>query len=982
MMAGMSSTRSTQADESGTSSPRQRARRHAAWALLGLVAASAALIWEGSKRSGRIDGDLSAIREAIERKQYAEAQAALTRRLARLPEDGSAWLMLGGVLGVQGRDPEAEAAFDRVRLPEAAWVQARTLTAEILIRRRDARGAERVLREVADRVPSAVDARRRLAYLLALGMRNEEARAVLWELYKLSPDPRHLVTLVGLSSRETDNRDAKPELGEFLRASPDDPLLRRARGLLLLKGGRPLEASADLEASARAIEDDPEGRIALAECRLAANDLAGAESTLGAEPGRKTWKARWWLIRGRLAEDGGKPEAAVAAYRKGLEVDGDDHSILYRLGQALVRRGEAEAARPLLERAEAIRVRWVTLVLELDRCVRGGRDPDLFEGVARICHEVGLEAESRAWYEQVTQLDPTRLSAQGALSKPFDPPAVDPPHLKLKSVATAAPKASGPATVAKGSEPRFEEVAARSGIDFRYDSGATPEMYLGDTMGGGVALIDFDEDGWLDVYLVNGCPMPFDPAHPPTPNRLYRNKRDGTFEDATGRAGVAGSGYGMGATVADYDGDGHDDLFVTGIGRTILYRNRGDGTFQDVTERAGVRSGRWSTASGFGDLDGDGDLDLMVVTYVEADPRACPECLDPTGRRIHCPPGHFPAQFDQLFRNNGDGTFADVSKEAGIEVPMGLGLGLAVVDLDDDGKLDLFVANDAVPNHAFRNLGGWKFEEVGGTSGLAYDGDGKATASMGVVAEDLDGDRLVDIFHTNFINEPNTLHHNLGGGLFSDSTLASGLDAPSRPVTGFGTVAFDIENDGVLDLFVANGHVDDSPLAGHPMPQLPHLYRARAPGQFDLAPRSTAPYFGRPTVGRGVAAGDLDNDGRVDLVVVHRDAPVALLRNATEGGHWLGLRLVGDRSGRTPVGARVTCRVGPTTAVRWLTSGTSYLASSEQAIRFGLGAARVVDHLEVRWPSGLTQRWDDVPADRLLEVREGRDPEPARIAPR
>ena len=397
------------------------------------------------------------------------------------------------------------------------------------------------------------------------------------------------------------------------------------------------------------------------------------------------------------------------------------------------------------------------------------------------------------------------------------------------------------------------------------------------------------------------------------------------------------------------------------------------------TSRAapGLRSSSWTTAAGFGDFDGDGDLDLVAVTYVAADPAKVHSCPDAYGQPIHCPPGQFTPQPDLLFRNNGDGTFTDVSKEAGLDLPGGDGLGLAIADFDDDGKLDLFVANDAAPNFLFRNRGRLQFEEVGTTAGVAYDGSGRATASMGVVAEDLDGDHRIDLFHTNFINEGSTLLHNLGGGQFSDETARSGLSAPSRPVTGFGTAALDVDNDGLLDLFAANGHVDDRPWINHPMAQPPHLYRAASPGKFELAPPSVAPYFARRAVGRGAAAGDLDNDGRVDLVVVHRDQPVSLLRNTTPGGHWVGLRLIGTRSGKSPVGACVTCRAGGRTAVRWRTSGTSYLAANDPRLWFGLGTAQVIDRLEVRWPSGVVQSWTDLAADRILELREGHEPTPA-----
>ena len=935
------------------------------------------LVWNAA----RPPEDFSSIRSAMDDRRFAEAEAGLHARLARSSDDELALMLLGVLQALTGRDPAARQTFERINGPGPVWTQAQTHLGEIAMRSHQLAEAETTFRAVADRDPAAVDARRRLVYIATLTARPTEAQAVLRELIQLDPSIRHLITLTGLEAPETENRLEETDLDTYLRVTPADPILRRARGLAAFRAGRLAEARPDLEFAAHALDDDPVGRIDLAECQVAAGDLDQVAESLGAEPTvNPRLRARWWLVRAQLAKARNQPDQELADARQALAAHPDDRAALYRVGQLLSQAGQATEAAELLARSEAIRARDLALVLELDRCIRGGVDADLYDHIADLCRESGMIVEARAWYEEVIRLDPIRTSAQASLArlKSLPDPPLPPHRLTRKSASPIRPEtAAAPRTDSAGVV-ALEDIADRSGLSFTYNPHPSGNLFLGDTMGGGVGLIDFDEDGFLDVYLVGGCPLPIPEGHDFTPNKLFRNRRDGTFEDVTDRANVAGHGYGMGCAVADFDNDGHDDLYVTGLNRAILYRNRGDGTFEDVTERAGVGTDRWSTAAGFADLDGDGDLDLVVVTYVHADPAQVPECFDPTGRPFHCPPGQFTPQFDLLFRNNGDGTFTDVSHDAGLEVPGGLGLGLALADFDADGKLDLFVANDAAPNFFFRNLGDLKFEELGVASGMAYDGSGRATASMGVVAEDLDGDALIDLLHVNFLNEPVTLLRNLGSGLFDDITTAAGLDTTGRSGTGFGAVAFDLENDGLLDLFIANGHVDDRPWANHPMAQRPHLFRARNPGHFALAPPATSPYLGRTLVGRGAAGGDLDNDGRTDLVVIHRDAPVALLRNSTPNpGHWVQFRLVGgDRSGRTPVGARVTCRAGKTSTTRWLVTGTSYLAAQELRIPFGLGSASGVDHLEIRWPSGVVESWSQLVADQIYEIREGHKPVP------
>jgi tetratricopeptide (TPR) repeat protein len=916
------------------------------------------------------------IRAAVAQKRWGDVENGLRRWVSRHPRDGDAWEMLGGLLFDQGRIHEALMALRRLRESDRGFVHAQTLIGEIAVTQRNLPAAERAFRNAARRDETAVEPLKRLVSLLVLERRSAEAWTILRKLSRNTRDPRYLADSILLSQTESEFHDLSQELKDYLAQTPDDPWLGRVWGLYLLSRGRPGEARSYLEAAACAFDNDPIGRFALAECRISLGTSAMDLSILDRPPSRGVDAARWWVLRSRLAEAWGKDDEALDSLQHAVAADSASVEAHYRLGQALIRKGDRGKAKAHLEEAALRGGREDNLRRELKRGLRESFDSGSLMRIGSLCESAGLTAEARNWFALAVERDPRsrpRKINPGSTKSMDDRPtvALSCPVLKVEG-RPRPPDSSLHRAARPDCSPAFQDVAERVGIHFQYNCGATPNLFIGDTMGGGVALLDFDGDGWLDIYFVNGCRLPFDQQSPPKPNVLFRNKGpDGSFENVTERAGVAGRGYGMGCAVGDFDNDGHDDLFVTGLNQTLLYRNRGNGTFEDVTRRAGVFSSRWTTAAGFADLDGDGDLDLVVVTYVEADPEANLECHDSAGRPIHCQPERFPAQPDQLFRNNGDGTFTDISREAGIELPDGKGLGLAIADFDGDGRLDIFVANDGTPNFLFLNRGRLRFDEVGLAAGIAYDDSGIPTASMGVVAEDLNGDARIDLFHTNFINQTNTLRWNLGNGQFAVGTLAANLAAASRSKTGFGAVALDVENDGTLDLFVANGHTDDQPWTNIPMAQSPQLFLGRDGGRFELAGPGAGPYFARELVGRGAAAGDLDNDGNVDLVVVHRDGPAAVLRNRTRGGHFLGVRLRGTRSGNSPIGAKVLCRVGSKVAVRWLTSGTSYLSSSDPRLWFGLGSAVKADRLEVHWPSGSQQEWSDLRADRILDLREG-----------
>ena len=517
----------------------------------------------------------------------------------------------------------------------------------------------------------------------------------------------------------------------------------------------------------------------------------------------------------------------------------------------------------------------------------------------------------------------------------------------------------------------------RTGINWKHTNGRSPDYYLPETTGAGCAFLDYDNDGWMDIYLVNSGDCDF--FHPATPlsNALYRNNRDGTFTDVTLKAGVPGAGYGMGIAVGDYNRDGFPDMFVTGYNRSILYRNRGDGTFVDATAQSGIRIDGWATSAAWFDYDNDGQLDLFVchfVQYTKADNRACG---DGTRKERHyCVPRFYLPSACWLFHNNGDGTFTDVSAESGIAQLKAKAWGVVATDINNDGQMDLFVANDTAPNFLLINDHG-KFKDTALEADVAYSSMGVARSGMGVDAADLDGDGWQDLFVTNVDREVYSLYRNNHDGEFDDLASSTGIGVGSRNMSGWGTRFFDYDNDGNIDLMIVDGHPDDQiELTKTGVNYLEPMLLFHNDGKvLHNVSAQAGEVFARPLAARGLAIGDFDNDGAVDaLVSVNNGTPLLLKNTATHGNHWLGLHLKGVKANIDAVGAKVTWTVGDTTRSCRKTGGGSFMSSHDPRIVLGLGpVANLVNKLEVRWPlpSTRTDVFENVKGDQYFALTEG-----------
>ncbi len=633
----------------------------------------------------------------------------------------------------------------------------------------------------------------------------------------------------------------------------------------------------------------------------------------------------------------GRYDAAEAVYARALEVHGEIFPVLFHLGQLLLWRGRAADAVAPLEKAAAQRPEDARAQLFL----------------ARARAESGDAAGAAAGFERVLALEPAHERARYALdllrARRAAVPGVAPPEPS----ATAEPTGIG-----------LTEVARKAGIHFRHDPGTTPERHLPETMGSGLAWLDVDGDGWLDLYLVQSGPFP----EGTTTCALYRNRGDGTFEQVAGATPAGGACYGQGALAGDLDGDGDEDLYLTCYGDDVLLDNAGDGTLVDRTAERGLGAPGWSSSAALADAEGDGDLDLYVTGYVAYDPDHGRFCGDrAAGLRDYCNVQLFSGEADVLYLQGPGGRFEESTLAAGISAPGGRGMGVVWTDLDGDRRPDVYVANDLDPNRLYRNVsaaGRAHFEDVSLLSGAAFDREGEALAGMGVEAADLTGDGLPELLVTNFDAETNTLYLNLGGLQLADVSATSGFGLPSFNLLGFGLAVADFDADGDLDAYVANGHVFDRPVRG-----------ARAQRDLLLSGDGRGGFVEQPLalparVGRGAAAADYDSDGDADLAVSNHGGEPFLLRNDAEPGRWLGVELIGRPPNTQAVGARVTLVTGAERRVRQVMAGRSYQSSADRRLLYVWREGEEPCELEVLWPSGRATRLLQPPAGRYLRIVE------------
>jgi len=857
--------------------------------------------------------------------------------------------------------------------------------------------AESYFRRVLKRDPLHVLANHRMGYLLGLGGRNREAipyRLRLIQLEHFEP-----VTLYLLCRGHTllENDD---QLRQMYEHNPDDPVLMLGMARHAIDEQ---DTSRSVKLLTRVISLRPElltAQAMLGELHLASKSDSEFRQWNQHLPSGAEQNPDVWAVRGTWAQRHNQTQAAIRCFGEAVRLDPCHEKANWQLGQLLAAAEQTDEAQPFLKRSRQLEKLFDTV----SRAMTGTNMAAVHEA-ATLSEELGLIREACGWArlmlhdssathwapDMLHRLQPKleNLELRRMASDSAPTLALNLSRLPLPDFSRVSTRPSNTPSFADHDAafrplPNivFEDVAADAGLNFQYFNGhpadqQTRRMY--EFNGGGAAVLDLDKDGWPDLYLTQGCAWP--PASPEQHHSdgLFRNSDLGQFSNVTIAAKVLDTQFSAGATAGDFNDDGWPDLYVTNIGENRFLQNNGDGTFSDVTVTTGTAGNDWSTSSAIADLNGDAFPDLYVVNYLSGADVFSRLCPDANGKIRSCSPRDFSAAQDRLYINQGDGRFHDVTEQSGIDVSNGKGLGLVVADFFNSGTLDVFVANDAVPNFLFVNeataAGALPvFADRAIVTGLALNAEGRSQACMGVAVGDTNADGLVDVFVTNFHNETNTLYQQQPGQTFRDATHEGGLSDASLKMLGFGTQFLDADLDGVLDLIVANGHIDDLTDVGIAYEMPAQFFRGVGTGRFeDQSGKHLGAYFSHTHLGRGLAKLDWDRDGMEDAVISHLHEPVALLTNRTANpGNHITIQLQGVISSRDAIGAFVTVVAGDRTYSQQLTAGSGFQSSNQRQLVFGVGQISVIDEITIQWPAGGTQKYYQLPANQSLLLTEGR----------